>query len=331
MERKILILFLSFCFVSHQSLIVNALVPAVYVFGDSHVDAGNNALLDTPAQANRWPYGIDFNNITGRFTNGKNIADFIATYLNLPMPPAYLNLTDAQKSQTTTGMTYASGSCGILTTTGAGKCLRLAQQVDSFTSTVTKDLPNAVNDRGQLQQYLANSLYLVLIGNNDYNEKMSQGKVTQYPPSDYADLLLNEVTKQITTIYNLGARKFVVLGISYCAPQNYTIPDCRSRYYADKLPQTLQQLECKLTGSKFTVYDYYQVYSKITANPQNYGITNLVDPCYPEGGSVCPDRSKYFRFDQYSHQTQVAYETAAKECFTGTACSPLTISDLVKA
>ncbi|KAI9078690.1 hypothetical protein K1719_039333 [Acacia pycnantha] len=331
MERKMLILFLSLCFVSHQALIVNASVPAVYVFGDSYVDAGNNAHLDTPAQANRWPYGIDFHNITGRFTNGENMADFIATYLNLPMPPAYLNLTDAQKSQTTTGMTYASGSCGILTTTGAGQCLRLAQQVDSFTSTVTKDLPNAIKDKGQLQQYLANSLYLVLIGNNDYNEDMSHGEVSKHPPSEYADILLNEVTKQITTIYNLGARKFVVLGISNCAPQNYTIPDCRARYYADKLPQTLQQLQSKLTGSKFTVYDIYQVHSKIKANPQNYGITNLVDPCYPEGGSVCPDRSKYFRFDQYNHHTQVAHETAAKECFTGTACSPLTISDLVMA
>lgn len=56
----------------------NILVPALYVFGDSSVDAGNNNNLNTPAKANIFPYGIDFNNCsTGRFSNGKTFADII--------------------------------------------------------------------------------------------------------------------------------------------------------------------------------------------------------------------------------------------------------------
>lgn len=54
------------------------LAPAFYVFGDSLVDSGNNNLLPTLARANFRPYGSNFpKGVTGRFTNGKTVADFI--------------------------------------------------------------------------------------------------------------------------------------------------------------------------------------------------------------------------------------------------------------
>lgn len=56
-------------------------MPALYVFGDSSVDAGNNNNLNTPAKANIFPYGIDFNNCSsGRFSNGKTFADIIGKF-----------------------------------------------------------------------------------------------------------------------------------------------------------------------------------------------------------------------------------------------------------
>jgi hypothetical protein len=56
-------------------------VPALYVFGDSTVDAGNNNNLNTDAKVNRFPYGIDFNNVsTGRFSNGKTFADILGKF-----------------------------------------------------------------------------------------------------------------------------------------------------------------------------------------------------------------------------------------------------------
>lgn len=58
------------------------LAPALYVFGDSTVDPGNNNNLPTRAKANFLPYGIDFNNTpTGRFTNGMTIADCVGKTL----------------------------------------------------------------------------------------------------------------------------------------------------------------------------------------------------------------------------------------------------------
>lgn len=58
--------------------------PAMYVFGDSLVDVGNNNhLLFSFNKANFPPHGIDFPQAeaTGRFSNGKNSADFLGKLL----------------------------------------------------------------------------------------------------------------------------------------------------------------------------------------------------------------------------------------------------------
>ena len=56
------------------------MVPAMFVFGDSIVDVGNNNYLQLSfAKANLPHYGIDFptKKPTGRYTNGMNPADFL--------------------------------------------------------------------------------------------------------------------------------------------------------------------------------------------------------------------------------------------------------------
>lgn len=59
-------------------------VPCYFIFGDSLLDNGNNNDLDTAARANYPPYGVDFpDGPTGRFTNGRNIADFLGLFLFL--------------------------------------------------------------------------------------------------------------------------------------------------------------------------------------------------------------------------------------------------------
>lgn len=58
--------------------------PALYVVGDSLVDSGNNNHLDTVVKSNYPPYGSDFEGgkPTGRFSNGKTIADYIGKNKN---------------------------------------------------------------------------------------------------------------------------------------------------------------------------------------------------------------------------------------------------------
>ena len=53
---------------------------ALFVFGDSIVDAGNNK-IESCITEHFYPYGVDYNNqYTGRFTNGLT-ADFMGTLL----------------------------------------------------------------------------------------------------------------------------------------------------------------------------------------------------------------------------------------------------------
>lgn len=60
-------------------------MSASFVFGDSLVDAGNNNWLSTLSKADIPPNGIDFaasgGQPTGRYTNGRTIADIVGVYI----------------------------------------------------------------------------------------------------------------------------------------------------------------------------------------------------------------------------------------------------------
>ncbi|KAI8558205.1 hypothetical protein RHMOL_Rhmol04G0072000 [Rhododendron molle] len=69
-------------------------VPAILVFGDSSVDAGNNKQIPTTARSNFEPYGRDFDGgrPMGRFSNARNPTDFIYEALGLrTIVSAYLD------------------------------------------------------------------------------------------------------------------------------------------------------------------------------------------------------------------------------------------------
>jgi phospholipase/lecithinase/hemolysin len=59
-----------------------ATVPAMYVFGDSLADVGNNNYLLTLLKADFSHNGMDYpgGKATGRFSNGKNSADFLGAH-----------------------------------------------------------------------------------------------------------------------------------------------------------------------------------------------------------------------------------------------------------
>lgn len=52
------------------------ITPAMFIFGDSLIDNGNNNYLLSIAKANYYPYGIDVGGPTGRFCNGLTVVDY---------------------------------------------------------------------------------------------------------------------------------------------------------------------------------------------------------------------------------------------------------------
>lgn len=122
------------------------MVPAMFIFGDSLIDNGNNNDLASLAKANYFPYGIDFNGgPTGRFSNGFTMVDAIGSYissvcvcvflrvyiyrslicgicnaaelLGLPLIPAY-SQASSSADQMLHGVNFASAAAGILDITG---------------------------------------------------------------------------------------------------------------------------------------------------------------------------------------------------------------------
>lgn len=92
-EHVLLVLLLAYyCSVSVASSVSpsnTTVVSGIFTFGDSIFDAGNNHFnKNCSAQADFAPYGSSFFHYpTGRFTNGRTVADFICeSCLPIPSP-----------------------------------------------------------------------------------------------------------------------------------------------------------------------------------------------------------------------------------------------------
>lgn len=77
------VVFIMLCFSTCEGKLQlpnDANITAVFAFGDSIVDQGNNNNLITQAKCNYLPYGKDFmggNKPTGRFSNARTPADML--------------------------------------------------------------------------------------------------------------------------------------------------------------------------------------------------------------------------------------------------------------
>ncbi|KAF8399224.1 hypothetical protein HHK36_015089 [Tetracentron sinense] len=334
----------------------NPLAPALYVFGDSLFDSGNNNLLPTFAKADYLPYGVDFiDGVTGRFTNGKTVADIIAELLGLPFAPPYMGL---RISETLTGFNYASGSCGILVETGSqfGKCLNLDEQIDMFQRTVEVDLPRQFQSSKQLSEYLSKSIFLISTGSNDYINNYLEPNLfdsnKHYSPQSFAQLLIDRLPHHFERLYKLGARKIIMfeIGPIGCIP-TFTRElkpkgQCDEEsnqlvsYFNDRLPAMLKRLTSNLQGATFVLAEANGLAYDVIRNPSSYGFTDTRNPCCIAGRNgtwpcipglpSCSNADKHFFWDAY-HLTEAACSVVGNRCFNGSSlCFPINIQQLVQ-
>ncbi|XP_048128990.1 GDSL esterase/lipase 7-like [Rhodamnia argentea] len=332
------------------------LAPALYAFGDSLLDSGNNNLLPTLTKVNYLPYGDNFpRGATGRFTNGRTVADVLAEFLGLPYPPPYLSF---KTSGVITGLNFASGACGILPETGSylGKCLSLDDQVSFFESYAANDLPRLFKSSDEFSGYLAKSIFTFWIGSNDYlsnylNPTLYSTSKT-YEPRPFAKLLVALLSQHLERLYDVGARKFVVneIGPIGCIPSvakqsNHDGicdggPNLLVSYFNEMLQPMLDNMTSSLAGSMFVLGRGNGLGYDAVTNPSKYGLTDSRNPCCTTWGNgtltcipaltPCPDVNKHFFWDGY-HPTDVVSSIIASRCFNDTnICSPVSIQDLVK-
>eukprot|EP00249_Psilotum_nudum_P005586 c19037_g1_i1 orf=1-579(-) len=131
------------------------------------------------------------------------------------------------------GINFASAGAGILDDTGSIFISRITQseQVQYF-----RDYKNQITQligESAAESLVSDALYSVTIGGNDYINNyllLNSRRSRQFTLSQFQDLLISTLRKQLTDIYELGARKLVVTGIGPigCVPSQLAQRGLRS-------------------------------------------------------------------------------------------------------
>ncbi|KAK8509977.1 hypothetical protein V6N13_118518 [Hibiscus sabdariffa] len=312
----------------------NESMPAVIVFGDSIVDAGNNNDIQTIIKCNFPPYGRDFDGgvPTGRFCNGKIPSDLIAEELGIKdTVPAYLDPT-LKPQDLITGVTFASGGTGYdPLTSKLASVISLGDQLSYFKEYIAK-LKGIVGE-DQTNFILAKSMILVVAGSDDIANTyfVLRARKLQYDIPAYTDLMVNSAAEFLKELYGLGARRIGVFSTPPigCVPSQRTLGggierECSEDYnvaarlFNKKLFSVLNSFRTSMSDGRFVYIDVYNPLLDLIQNPQKSGfevankgccgIGNIEVSvlCNPLSPLTCTNVNKYIFWDSY-HPTEKAY------------------------
>nr|CAB3471479.1 unnamed protein product [Digitaria exilis] len=302
-------------------------VPAIYVFGDSTMDVGNNNYLpgNEVPRADHPYYGVDLpgsGKPTGRFSNGYNVADFVGS--------------------------------GILDSTNAGGNIPLWQQVRLFES--TKAEMEATVGPQAVSHLVSKSFFLFGIGSNDFfaftRELAKQNRsATQSDVAALYGSLVSNYSASITELYTLGARKFGIINVGPvgCVPRVRVLNatggcvDALNQLAAGfdvALSSKLAELAAKLPGMAYSVADSFGYASG--TDPKAAGFVSADSACCGGGrlgadadcqlgATLCADRDRFLFWDRV-HPSQRSAMLSAQAFYDGPAhfTSPITFKQLAQ-
>ncbi|XP_021750632.1 acetylajmalan esterase-like [Chenopodium quinoa] len=330
-------------------------VDAIYQFGDSISDTGN-LVRESPIGEHttfaRLPYGQTFfHKPTGRCSNGLLMIDFIAKYFKLPFLDAYLN----EAGNFAHGVNFAvAGSTALDSSTLAAKNITspvtqssLSVQLGWFRSHLQTLCPNDLKD---CKAKLANALFIIETGGNDFNYAFF-GRKTMEEVQQMVDEVIQAITNSVKDVINLGATKVVVPGnfAIGCMPiylstfkandsNMYDELHCLkglngfATFQNDRLQEALKELQGQYPNVAIVYADYFNALKGLIQNAASHGFEendvqktccgigdneynfNLTRMCGNNGVPVCRDPSKLVSWDGV-HMTQHAYRVMAKELF----------------
>ncbi|KAK7847433.1 gdsl esterase/lipase [Quercus suber] len=329
MAHSVLLLFLS-SFILSFNFLEAQMVPAVFVFGDSLVDVGNNNYLKLSLAKADFPHnGVDFP--TKNQLEGLLMARMlrISWKVGLPTSPPYLSLA-SNNGSFLTGVSFASGGAGIF---------------------------DGADDRylgsSGAQKLLSKSLIAVVIGSNDiFGYFDSSDLRKKNTPQQYVDLMAATLKVQLQRIYNVGARKFVITGtgpIGCCPSQrnkNKT-GECSeetnywSVKYNEGLKSMLQKLKSEFKDINYSYFDTYSVLLSLIQNPTAYGFAEVKAACCGLGNlnakvaclpvaKYCSNRNDHVFWDLY-HPTEAAHRILLDDIFDGSSqyTFPMNVKQLI--
>ncbi|KAF7138934.1 hypothetical protein RHSIM_Rhsim07G0251900 [Rhododendron simsii] len=300
---------------------------ALFVFGDSTVDAGNFGFTAPP-------YGIDYKGMTPRFTNGRTIADYLAIKMGTQIPRAYNSLGPDELKDDTVNINFAAGGCGLLTNTMPIRCATMLDQVNQMVEA------RPGNSKGQRAVYFvsagANDFVFNFNGNPEGFAKELVGKMESY--MEVKALRVNELL-----VSRGGARTFLInnIGPIGCIPDksinwsricNETLNE-GVKAYNMKLVDVLKKFQNDFNVS-IILADSDKMFTDMVDHPLQFGLKNITHPCCGDWNAkdnkfdcrnqteVCSNRNEFLFFDG-AHFTQNANKVFVDYCILGRVCYPI--------
>ncbi|GMH10225.1 hypothetical protein Nepgr_012066 [Nepenthes gracilis] len=298
-------------------------VNKLFVFGDSYADSGN--LNKSTYSSWKPPYGITYPGYpSGRFSNGRILVDYIATYYGIPSPVAY---EERESGTTEYGVNFAFGGAGVFKTLFpvpniTGQIDLLQQLIDD------KQTPYSQTD-------LLTSLAVVFVSGDDYIYYAVSHAGSLQGLAAYANSVINQLVLDLKRIHDLGVPNVLVSGLGPlgCLPpatadSSYT--SCNSQvngfplFHNQLLFKSLEKLNFQSMEPVFFLLDLYDAFLAAIQGHVHLpdgGILefeNRLKPCCQGvdafnfcgdtvGGqpmyTVCPDPQSYFFWDVF-HPTQ---------------------------
>lgn len=311
------------------------LVPAVFMFGDSSVDVGNNNndYLEATFRADYPPYGKDFTNhqATGRFCNGKLPTDFTADTLGFTgYAPPYLS-PQASGSNLLIGASFASAGSGFYDATAdAFNAITLSWQLKYFGEYQSRLAAVAGN---QTSSIISGALYLLSTGTADFVQNYYSNPTLSKTLSlaQFTSLLVGNYAIFIRDLYGLGARRIGVTNLAPlgCLPATITLFGRGSNGCVGHLNAAALEFNRQLNAStaslarqfpdlKIAIFDLYRPLYDLVAKPADFGFfearksccaTGTVKTsrylCVPHSTQMCSNATGYVFWDSV-HPTEAA-------------------------
>lgn len=322
----------------------NATVPAVFAFGDSIVDPGNNNGLATVAKCDFPPYGRDLDPGVpiGRFSNGRVPSDMLAEKLGVKkFLPAYLD-PNLELQDLLTGVSFASGANGYDPLSAKlALVLSLSDQLDLY-SEYMETVRSAVGEE-RASAIASESVYMVCTGANDITNTYFATPLRRfkYDVSSYADLLVSSALSFLRELYGLGARRIGVLSLPPvgCLPSQRTLHGGPKRgcfnsaneaavLFNSKLYAEIDSLRKELPGARLVYMDIYYPLLAIMQGPAQFGFEVSAKGCCGTGNIevsylcsrldnpvMCDDDTKYVFWDSF-HPTEATYRMLTDQIYS---------------
>ncbi|KAL9232139.1 hypothetical protein vseg_007279 [Gypsophila vaccaria] len=324
--------------ITAQKVAKNSSILAVFVFGDSTVDPGNNNYIDTLFKGDFSPYGVDFDHDhtpTGRFSNGKLATDLIASYVGVKETiPAYLD-PNLSLEDLISGVSFASAGSGYdPLTSKRSSVVDMPKQLQYFDE--YKMRVESVVGETRMKEIIKESVFVISCGTNDvvFTYGLLDSPLQPYTSPTYLHFLLHQSNSFIQGLLDRGAEKIAVVSLPPvgCLPIVMTSRDPSYNNIPRQCVESLSTLArdfnhmlqielntVQISRPTLTVV-YADIYTPLQDqiyHPTKYGFEEVDKFCCGTGlleGSflcnsmtkICNDRSKYVFWDSI-HPTERSY------------------------